>query len=128
MFELDNPEGIALAMAFIAWADQMLTPEERALLEQLGDAFNLEPSARAQFMAALEKQPSLDDVAAALTDEVERRFAVVQAIRMARADGNYSRIEHEHVAKLAKALNLDSELDSIMAEVVEADGRLLSAP
>ncbi len=127
MFELNDPVGLIEAMAFIAWADGRVVPEERAALEGLAHSLDLDEAGRAAVAAALEAPPSLASVAAHLRDPVEARFAVSQAILLALADGDFSPIEHEQVRRLAEALGLDSdELAVIEADMQAVYGEALT--
>lgn len=118
MFELENPRGLFRALAFIAWSDDRIAPEERQAMMSLCDALELPDLEREACLAYLEERPPLAGLGKELADPVEARFAVAQALVMAWADGEYSTIEQTDVARLAAELGIsDDELDDLNADV-----------
>jgi len=120
MFDIDCPVGVIEALAYIAWSDQRIAPEERMQLEGLAAALEVDEAGAAAVQQALAARPSLESIAAKLTDPVEARFAVTQAILLALADGEYSSIERRDVVALAAALNIPGDDLRAMEAEVEA--------
>ena len=127
MFALDNPLGVFRAMAFIAWSDERITPEERDAMRGLCEALELDGESRARCLAMLAEKPSIENLRDELSDPVEARFAIAQAVVMAHADGEFSAIEREHVRLIARELAIsENELLEIEGEVREMfEGRAL---
>lgn len=120
MFELDSPRGLFRALAFIAWSDDRIAPEERQAMMSLCDALDLPGPEREVCLSYLEERPTLEGLGRELTDPVEARFVVTQALVMAWADGEFSSIEQDDVARLAAELGIpEDELHDIQADVEE---------
>jgi tellurite resistance protein len=127
--EHDDAIGLVKALGFIAWADQRIAPEEREMLETVMGALEIPESRRAELCTSLQRGPeSLDQIAASFTDDVEKRFAVAQAIFLARADGDFAAIERTRIRELAQALDIDDAELSMIYAAVDVTGDLTRAP
>ena len=102
--------GLVKALGFIAWSDEILAPEETEMLATVMGALGLGDAAKDELHAQLMKgPPTLDEIASELTDALDRRFALAQAIIMAFADGEYSPVEQRDVERLAARLEIGSD-------------------
>ncbi len=102
--------GLVKALGFIAWSDEVLAPEETEMLTTVMGALGLGDVARDELHAQLMKgPPTLDEIASELTDSLDRRFALAQAIIMAFADGEYSPVEQRDVERLAARLDVSPD-------------------
>ena len=121
--------GLVRALGFVAWADDRIAPEERAMLETDMDALGVPADRRKELCEALKEGPApLDEIRDAFTDDMERRFAVAQAILMARADGHLAEIEKQKIAELATVLGIDDEeLTMLYAAVDVTDSLMVDA-
>ena len=118
MFKLDNPVALIEALAYLAWSDERIAPEERAHLEALTRVLDLDEGQVAEVRSAIETRPSLDQIAARLTDPVEIRFALAQCLILSFADGEYSSVEQRDVEALATALGIaHDELRSMETDI-----------
>jgi tellurite resistance protein len=124
-----DAEGLVKALGFIAWADDRIAPEEREMLATVMNALGIPEDRRKELCESLKDGPaSLRDIKASFSDDMERRFAVAQAIVMARADGEFADVERREIAKLAGALGVDrDELEMIYA-AVDVTGDMLTMP
>lgn len=122
--------GLIKVLGFIAWSDDRIAPEERAMLDTVMNALGIPEERRRELCRALkERSLSLDEIGAAFTDDVERRFAIAQAILMARADGHLDDAERKDIAAVAGALGIDErELGMIYAAVDVTDDVLGNDP
>jgi len=125
----DDAIGLVQALGFIAWSDDRIAPEEREMLSTVMDALGIPAERRQQLCEALTKAPpTVEEISASLTDEVERRFAIAQAILLARADGDFAKSERRDIQKLAHAFEIDaSELEMIYAAVDVTDELIANA-
>ena len=115
--------GLIKALGFVAWSDDRIAPEEREMLATVMDALAIPEARRNELCEALRQAPpSLDEVAAAFSDDLERRFAVAQAVMLARVDGHVDPAEVRDIRRLAHALGIeDDELELIHAAVDVTD-------
>lgn len=118
-----NAVGLVKALGFVAWADERIAPEEREMLDTVMAALKIPTSRRDQLVQALAQGPhSIEQIREAFNDDIERRFAVAQAILLARADGDFAAIEKTRIKELASALGIDEpELAMIYAAVDVTD-------
>jgi tellurite resistance protein len=127
--EQDDAIGLVKALGFIAWADQRIAPEEREMLETVMGALEIPEGRRRELCTSLGRGPeSLDQIAASFTDDVEKRFAVAQAIFLARADGDFAAIERTRIRELAQALDIDDAELAMIYAAVDVTGDLTRAP
>ena len=117
--EKSDAIGLVKALGFIAWADERIAPEERDMLETVMVALDIPEERRAQLVEALADGPAtVEQIQASFTDDVERRFAIAQAILLAQVDGDFAQVEKTKIAELAAALGIDdAELQMIYAAV-----------
>ena len=121
--------GLVKALGFIAWADDRIAPEEREMLATVMNALGIPEERRKELCEALKEGPaSLSDIQASFSDDMERRFAVAQAIVMARADGDFAEVERREIAKLAGALGVDREELELIYAAVDVTGDMLTMP
>lgn len=115
----NDPEGLIKALGFVAWSDNRLAPEEREMLEHVMSALDIPAARRDELVQKLgEGPPSIESIGDDFSDEVERRFALAQAVMMAQADGHVDPAEKRDIDKLAQALDIDpDEVQMIMAAV-----------
>jgi uncharacterized tellurite resistance protein B-like protein len=125
----DDAIGLVQALGFIAWSDDRIAPEEREMLSTVMDALGIPPQRREQLCEALAKAPpTLEEISASFTDDMERRFAIAQAILLARADGDFAESERRDIQRLAAALGIDAgELEMIYAAVDVTDKLIADA-
>jgi tellurite resistance protein len=111
--------GLIKALGFIAWADERIAPEERDMLETVMAALGIPQDRRDELVEALKEGPaSLEQIAEAFTDDIEKRFAIAQAILLAQVDGDFADVERAKIKELAGALEIDeTELTLIYAAV-----------
>jgi uncharacterized tellurite resistance protein B-like protein len=117
----ENSIGLVKALGFVAWADQTVSPEEREMLRTVMDALAIPEERRRELCESLRSAPaSIDEIAASFDDDVERRFALAQAIMLAGVDGEVSDVERERIGELATALGVDEDELGFIYEAVEA--------
>ena len=117
----DNQVGLVKALGFVAWADQKITPEERAVLETVMSALAIPEERRRELCETLRLAPaSITDIAAEFDDDVERRFAVAQAVMLAGVDGEVTEEERAKIAELASAFGIDQDELEFIYEAVDA--------
>ncbi|MEM9695618.1 MAG: hypothetical protein AAGA56_23950 [Myxococcota bacterium] len=111
--------GLVQSLGFVAWSDDRLAPEERELLCNVMDSLGIPKSKRDRLCRSIQSvRPSLEEIKRAFTDDTERRFAIAQAILMARSDGEVVAEEKRDISALAQALGIgDDELQMIYAAV-----------
>ncbi len=119
----DNAIGLIKALGFVAWADERIVPEEREMLTTVMDALAIPEVRRHELCEAIRKAPpTLEEISALFTDDLERRFAVAQAVMLARVDGEVADSETRDIRRLAHALGIDDdELEMIEAAVEVTD-------
>lgn len=117
----DHPIGLVKALGFIAWADNTLTPAEREWLATAMDALGIPEDRRHELCESMRADATpLDDIAAAFDDDIERRFALGQAIMMAGIDGAIGEAERGRIDALARALGIDEDELAFIYEAVDA--------
>lgn len=117
----DHPIGLVKALGFIAWADNTLTPAEREWLATAMDALGIPEHRRHELCESMRADATpLDDIAAAFDDDIERRFALGQAIMMAGIDGAIGEAERSRIDELARALGIDEDELAFIYEAVDA--------
>ena len=117
----DNSIGLIKALGFVAWADQTVSPEEREMLGTVMSALGIPEERRRELCESLRTAPaSIDEIAAAFDDDMERRFALAQAIMLAAVDGEVSDVERIRIAELASALGVEEDELRFIYEAVEA--------
>ncbi len=121
-----NAIGLVKALGFVAWADERIAPEEREMLDTIMTALKIPDGRRDQLVRALADGPhTIEQIRAAFDDDIERRFAVAQAILLARSDGDFAAVEKTRIQELAAALGIDdAELAMIYAAVDVTDDLL----
>lgn len=118
--------GLVKALGFIAWADDRIAPEERAMLDTVMGALEIPETRRAQLCEALKAGPdSLEQISATFNDDIEKRFALAQAILMAQADGEFADVERTKIRELANALGVDDGELGVIYEAVEVTNTLV---
>ncbi len=129
MTETSDAIGLVRALGFVAWSDQRIAPEERAMLETVMGALGIPDKRREELCAALRKAPpTIDEIRECFTDDVERRFAIAQAILLAQSDGDFADSERRDIAILADALGVDQEELTMIYAAVEVTGELMMPP
>ena len=117
----DNQVGLVKALGFVAWADQNISPEERELLTTVMGALATPEERRKELCESLRRAPSsIAEIAAEFDDDVERRFALAQAVMLAGIDGDISDEERATIAELAAALGVDDDELGFIYEAVDA--------
>lgn len=117
----DNSIGLVKALGFVAWADQTVSPEEREMLGTVMSALGIPEERRRELCESLRTAPaSIEEIAAAFDDDMERRFALAQAIMLAAVDGEVSDVERIRIAELASALGVEGDELEFIYEAVEA--------
>lgn len=117
--------GLVKALGFVAWSDDHIAPEERAMLGHVMDALGIPEPRRTELCLAFRKgPPSIAEIKASFTDDVERRFALAQAVMMAQADGRVAPSERRDIAALAEALEVPSEELQMIYAAVDLTGDL----
>ncbi|MEM1031217.1 MAG: hypothetical protein AAGA56_08065 [Myxococcota bacterium] len=116
---VDDAEGLIKALGFVAWSDDRLAPEEREMLENVMSALDIPSARRDELVAKLGKgPPDITSLGDQFSDEMERRFALAQAVMMAQADGEVDAAEKRDLNTLAQALHIaPDEVQMIMAAV-----------
>ena len=115
----NDAEGLIKALGFVAWSDNRLAPEEREMLDNVMSALDIPAERRDALCKKLgEGPPSIASIGEDFSDEMERRFALAQAVMMAQADGHVDPAEKRDIETLARALDIDAEeVQMIMAAV-----------
>lgn len=115
----NDAEGLIKALGFVAWSDKRLAPEERELLDNVMDALGIPAARREELCAKLQDgPPSIEAIGDDFSDEMEKRFALAQAVMMAQADGHVDAAEKRDIDTLARALEIDpDEVQMIYAAV-----------
>jgi uncharacterized tellurite resistance protein B-like protein len=129
--EVSSADGIGLikALGFVAWADDRISPEEREMLGNVMDSLGIPAQRREELCAALRAGPaSLEEIAASFSDDLERRFAVAQAILLARSDGDFAEVERQRIRELAQALEIDAEELRMIFAAVDVTTSLVPDP
>lgn len=126
---MENDElGLVRALGFVAWADDRIAPEEKAMLETVMQAIGVPAERRDELCRHLKDGPSsLDEIKASFTDDTERRFAIAQAILMARADGEFVEAERQKIEQLAGALGVDGDELNMLYAAVDVTDSLMDA-
>lgn len=123
-----NDLGLVRALGFVAWADDRIAPEEKAMLETVMQAIGVPAERRDELCHRLEDGPSsLEEIRASFTDDTERRFAIAQAILMARADGEFVDAERRKIEQLATALGVDGEELNMLYAAVDVTDSFMDA-
>lgn len=124
-----NDLGLVRALGFVAWADERIAPEEKAMLETVMQAIGVPAERRDELCQHLKEGPSsLEEIRSSFTDDTERRFAVAQAILMARADGEFVDAERRKIEQLASALGIDGEELSMLYAAVDVTDSWMDEP
>lgn len=125
---MTSEDGIGLikALGFVAWADDRIAPEERDMLGNVMDSLGIPDERRKQLCESLRAGPaSLEEIAASFSDDLERRFAVAQAILLAQSDGDFAEVERRRIRELAGALKIDGEELSMIFAAVDVTTSLV---
>jgi uncharacterized tellurite resistance protein B-like protein len=128
---MTSEDGIGLikALGFVAWADDRISPEERDMLGNVMDSLGIPEARRRELCEALRAGPaSLEEIAASFSDDLERRFAVAQAILLAQADGDLAEVERRRIRELAGALHIDGEELNMIFAAVDVTTALVPEP
>ena len=121
-----NDLGLVRALGFVAWADDRIAPEEKAMLETVMQAIGVPAERRDELCKSLKDGPSsIEEIKSSFTDDTERRFAIAQAILMARADGEFVDAERRKIEQLAGALGVDGEELNMLYAAVDVTDSLM---
>ena len=119
--------GLIKALGLVAWADDRLAPEERDMLDTVLGSLDIPDARRKELCQALRAgPPTLSEVKDAFDDDVERRFALAQALIMAQVDGVVDPAETAQINALAKAFGVDDEELTMIRAAVDLTGDLLA--
>jgi len=103
---------------WMAYADRVLEPEERALLREVVHASGLDEDTQSDLVAATHDPPSLKNLPKRLTQPVLRELMLALAWELAQADGRISRAENDFYRGLALKLEVSDERAEAIRESV----------
>ncbi|GEM_PF-2990256 len=103
----------------VAWADGVLSSEERVLIGALVRRLGLAPPEEG-LAAWLDKRPDPWPGVPSIEGAFERRFLISEAIRVSYEDGDYTPDEERRIQAWARAWNIDpDEVALLEAEYLE---------
>jgi uncharacterized tellurite resistance protein B-like protein len=96
------------ALAHIAAVDDSVDLDEKRMVEQYADAWNLGGEAKAEVQDLLRTQSSLslDGLVAEFSESGTRFLLVQELMRLAYADGTYGEAERKEIASIAQRLGM----------------------
>lgn len=109
---VDATLAVGLVLARMAAVDEVVSPEEHALLDQLGR--RLEPPRTVASLLEIAAETPLASLAAAVDNSADRFFLAARAWAMAKADGMLDERERDLFVELVEVLEL-SESDCAKA-------------
>ena len=104
------------ALAHIAAIDNSVSVNEKEMVVNYADAWDLSESDRSEVRGILESGSSLslDALVGAFSESGTRLLLVEELVRLAYADGTYGDAEREEVASIARRMDLtDQQLDEL---------------
>ncbi len=117
----DHQLGLVKVLGFIAWADQRISDEERAMLQTVMSALAIPEERRKSLCESLRRAPAtLQEIVAEFDDDIERRFALAQAVIIAGVDGEVTEQERTKLRELSVAFGIDEDEFGFICEAVEA--------
>lgn len=99
------------ALAHIAAVDDSVDLDEKRMVEQYADAWNLEGNATAevQDMLRTESSLSLSQLVSEFTESGTRFLLVQELMRLAYADGTYGDAERKEIASIAQRMGMSED-------------------
>jgi len=103
----------------LAWADGVLDPPERQLIQALVRGADLGDTEKAMVQAELKHPQPLESLVAEVSDPAQRAFLLRLALLTAHASGELAEAEQSFLLRLAAAFHIDaSDLDRYTAEAL----------
>jgi len=99
------------ALAYIALADDSVTIDEKQMIRQYAEAWNLGDDVRSDLQETLRsgQTASLDALVAEFSESGTRFLLVQELMRLSHADGTYGDAERRETALIAKRLGMDED-------------------
>jgi len=99
------------ALAYIALADDSVTIDEKQMIRQYADAWDLEDDARSDLQDTLRsgQTSSLDALVSGFSESGTRFLLVQELMRLSHADGTYGDAERREIAVIAQRLGMSEE-------------------
>jgi uncharacterized tellurite resistance protein B-like protein len=99
------------ALAYIALADDSVTIDEKQMIRQYADAWNLGEDVRSDLQETLRSGQTepLDALVAGFSESGTRFLLVQELMRLSHADGTYGDAERRETAMIAKRLGMDED-------------------
>lgn len=96
------------ALAHIAVADDSVTLDEKKMVQQYAEAWELGEEAEAEVRDILRSgsSPSLDQLVSEFTESGTRFLLMQELMRLSHADGTYGDAERRKIAKLAQRMGM----------------------
>lgn len=96
------------ALAHIAAVDNSVDVDEKQMLDQYADAWNLKGRAKTQVQEVLERKSSftLNQLVSEFSESGTRFLLVQELMRLAYADGTYGEAERKEIASIAQRLGM----------------------
>ncbi len=99
------------ALAHIATVDDSVDLDEKRMVEQYADAWNLTDSAKSQVQQILDTKSSLslNQLASEFSESGTRFLLTQELMRLGYADGTYGEAERKEIASIAKRMGMSQE-------------------
>lgn len=99
------------ALAHIAAVDDSVDLDEKEMLEQYADAWNLGGQAKAEVKEVLQKESSftLNQLVSEFSESGTRFLLIQELMRLAYADGTYGEAERKEIAGIAKRMDMSED-------------------
>lgn len=99
------------ALAHIATADDTVTLDEKQMVEEYTEAWELNESDQRRVQEVLDSDTtlSLDNLVAEFTESGTRFFLVQELMRLAHADGTYGNAERKQIAGIAQRMDMNED-------------------
>jgi len=99
------------ALAYIALADDSVTIDEKQMIRQYADAWNLGDDVRSDLQETLRsgQTASLEALVSEFSESGTRFLLVQELMRLSHADGTYGDAERRETAVIAKRLGMDED-------------------
>lgn len=99
------------ALAHIAVIDDSVDLDEKRMVEQYADAWNLKDSAKSQIQKILDTKSSLSlkQLVAEFSESGTRFLLMQELMRLGYADGTYGEAERKEIASIAQRMGMSQE-------------------
>lgn len=120
----DHQRAMLKSLVAVAWADNDLHAHERAVIDALIAAYELNADEAKEILAFADTKPNLDQIDLTELSASDRRALIQTATMLTYADGEQSDSERALLTELSKRLKLDPAEAKTLIEAAEARAKV----